>query len=144
MTDRPIERQRGVSCGLFVALVFVVVSGVLGMHGVGSHGVSGADHMPGMHTTNVAVSDHEMVVALDEAISATVPLVVRRVDGAAMSLGELCVAVLSALGLVLLLLQALRRHFAIAPPPSRLLHVRKLSGRDRDPPSLARLSVLRR
>jgi len=145
MTATAVVHRRGAPGGLLVALLFAVVAGVLGMHGFGSHGVAAADHMPTAHTGGVASYD-QMAVApgVHEMTSTTAQQVDRGADGDGMSLGELCVAVLSTLGFLLLVLQALHRRPAMTLPPPQAGPRPIVCGRDRDPPSLARLSVLRR
>jgi hypothetical protein len=145
MTTTCSVHRRGAPGGLLVALLFIVVAGVLGMHGLGSHGLSAA-HLRVVHNSSIAVGDHQMVrpAVLGVAASAAVQSAGRGIDHNGMSLGELCVAVLSALGLLLLLISALRPRQDVLPPRSRPWRVRRVSGRDRDPPSLAQLSVLRR
>jgi uncharacterized protein DUF6153 len=128
-------------------MLFLLLTGVLGMHGWGAHGVASAGHMPSAHGGGPAGVEHP-AVAMAAAVGETASPAMRPLDGGAdhggMSLAGLCVAVLSALGSVLLLLRALRRRAAEQLPSAPPWHARRVPGRDRDPPSLARLSVLRR
>jgi len=139
--------SRGAPGGVLVALLFLLLTGVLGMHGWGSHGVASAGHMPPAHSGGLVGVEHQAVAmagVVGESASPAASLLDGGVGRAGMALAGLCVAVLSTLGLVLLLLRALRRRAAIPPPPSPPWHARRVNRRDRDPPSLARLSVLRR
>ena len=140
---------RGDPHRLLVAVLFVVLAGVLGMHGWGSHGVAGAGHTTSGHHSGVtAEPEHRgvtiaLTVGDGRATAAPAPTGSRHSSG--MGLTDLCVAVLSGLGFVVLLLLRSRRPLAAALMPTlRPWHSPTLRGRDRDPPSLARLSVLRR
>jgi hypothetical protein len=138
---------RGAPSGLLVVLLFLLLTGVLGMHGWGSHGVAGAGHTPVAHDSGLAGLQHPAVAiarVVGEAASSAPPLLNGSTDRQGMVLAGLCVAVLSTVGLVLLLLRAVRRRAAVPLPSPRLSHARRVNQRDRDPPSLARLSVLRR
>jgi hypothetical protein len=139
--------QRGTQGGLLVALLFLLLAGVLGMHGWGSHGVTSGGHVPSAHHTGLAELQHAAVTVggvVGEGMSADPPTLAGRPDFGGMPLVGLCVAVLSPVGFVLLLLAALRWRAPLPLPPARPWHSRRARGRDRDPPSLARLSVLRR
>jgi len=138
--------SRGAPGGVLVALLFLLLTGVLGMHGWGSHGVTGGGHMPSADDSSPAGMEHPavaMAVVVGESASSSMRLLSGGASHSGMSLAALCVAVLSTLGLVLLV-GALRRRAAIPLLSSPLPHTRGVNARDRDPPSLARLSVLRR
>jgi len=143
-TSTPAPGAQG---GLLVALLFLLLTGVLGMHGWGPHGVATAGHMPSAHSGGPASVEHQ-AAAMAAVVGETASPAVQPLDGSpdpgGLSPAGLCVAVLSTLGLVLLLLRAVHRRAAPPLPPSPPWHARKVNRRDRDPPSLARLSVLRR
>src|SRR5688572_18705458 len=87
---------------LLAGMLFVVLAGVLGMHGLGSHGVGGLTHMA--PTTHVAMGPGPGDVGVtvpSAATHAAGPLLAAAVKGGdrhgmALGLGQLCVAVLSA------------------------------------------------
>jgi hypothetical protein len=139
--------QRGTQGGLFVALLFLLLAGVLGMHGWGSHGVTSGGHTPSAHYMGAAELQNAAVTiggVVAESISADTPALAGGPGFGGMPLVGLCVAVLSPVGFVLLLLATLRWRAPVLLSRARPWHPRRAPGRDRDPPSLARLSVLRR
>jgi hypothetical protein len=137
---------RGAPSGLLVAVLFVLLTGVLSMHGWGTHGIASAGDTPSAHHSGLAEPQHAAVIAsvVGESASADTPALTGVPNSAGMHLAGLCLAVISNLGLVLMLLRALGRRAPLRLSPPRPWHVRRDPGRDRDPPSLARLSVLRR
>jgi uncharacterized protein DUF6153 len=147
MPTATTTQPRGATSGLLVPVLFVVLAGVLGMHGWGSHGVAGTGHTPSAHHSGVAADlQHSAVTVagvVGEGTFADTPPA-GSPHSAGMHLTDLCVAVLSGLGLVLLLLRSPRRLAPVFMPALRPSHSRRPPVRDRDPPSLARLSVLRR
>jgi hypothetical protein len=157
--------RSGPSTGSWVALV-VVLAGLFGMHGLAGHGSHAAemgmgDSVVTMPTTSVSgmaatggVNGHGAGAALTTHVGSHthapaagstfgVPGAVSgAMSGGAMSV--LCLAVLTAGALLLLLLLGTRRPRVAmartpAPTPSTFLRV----GRERDPPSLAALSIRR-
>ncbi|MQA87446.1 MAG: hypothetical protein GEV03_23185 [Streptosporangiales bacterium] len=122
--------RRGAPPGLLAALLFLLVAGLLGMHGFGSH-VVGSHHGTAM---SEAVTDG--------------PAAAQLVDGgtepAKSAVAGLCLAVLSALALLVALTGTLRGDETAPSPQVRRLPPPRPRGRDPDPPSLAQLSVLRR
>jgi hypothetical protein len=145
---RTITRdQRGTQSELLVALLFLLLAGVLGMHGWGSHGITSGGHMPSAHHRGPAELRHAAVTiggVVAEHISADTPALTSSPDPGGMPLVDLCIAVLSPVGFVLLLLATLRWRTPQPLPPALRWNPRRALGRDRDPPSLAGLSVLRR
>jgi len=142
MTAAPIgTRRRRTSRGLFIAGLFLVMTGVLGMHGLTSHGGASADHLPAAH--HVA-ADAQMAAStlgqLDAA--AAYQLVNRPVRSDAKSLAALCLAVLLTALTLLLRSVSLSGRNPRLPLASRRCLLR-ISGRGREPPFLSRLSVRR-
>jgi hypothetical protein len=164
-TQQPAEPSRTAvraarsapSTGHWVALVVVLV-GLFGMHGLAGHGTHAAemgmgDAMVTMPTTagtatgghHAAMTNHlgPHVHAQPGGAAVELPGAVSgAMSGGAMSV--LCLAVLTAGGLVLLLLVRTRRPRVTlvrmpAPSPPTFLEV----GRERDPPSLTALSIRR-
>jgi Family of unknown function (DUF6153) len=140
---------------LLVAVLFVVLAGVLGMHGLGSHGIGGLTHTA--PTTHVAMGpgpgDVGLTVpsaATHAATHAAGPLLAAVLEGGdhhgmAMGLGQVCVAVLSALGLAVLLAGRRDSRGRVLPLAGAQMSRSPLPrGRDPDAPSVTQLSVLRR
>lgn len=161
MTAMKLHRQ--VPNGTWLGVMFVVLAGVLGMHGLNTHGVQpdpamGMSHavgsfgpattQPSPHTTSAAAGSHAstsmsamaaaQAVPADALISPDSPQ--RSDDGGGMA--GLCMMVLAAA--VLLLLHR-RTHTSSRRLPGRLFQVAAVAvcGRDRDPPSLTLLSIRR-
>lgn len=125
-------------------MIAVVVLGVLAMHGLGTHGLTGS-HTP-VHTPAHATATgghHAMAAAslLGDGVGDV--LAAPSHPGAADGMTEMCMAILG-LGLaLLLLLRARRAAVRWALPAARWPLVRIPAGRDRDPPTLALLSIRR-
>ena len=133
-------RRRRTPRGLFIAGLFLVVTGVLGMHGLTSHGGASADHLPAAQ--HVAADAQMAESTLGQLDAATNQLVNRPVPSDAKSLAALCVAVLlTALALLLRSVSLSGRNPRL-PLASRRCLLR-IGGRGREPPFLSRLSVRR-
>lgn len=119
-----------------VALLLALL-GVLAMHGVGSHGsghtsATASPHHDPVVTVVVGHAAHATSVAADHLASQ---------EPASSSWSALCLAVLA--GAVLLTLASGRGPGALIAPRMRLGRPGPPGRRDRDPPSLAALSVRR-
>jgi hypothetical protein len=127
-----------------LAVTAVVVLGVLAMHGLGTHGLTGSHtpvHAPAEATTTG--SQHAMAAASSVGVRVGDVLAAPSQQGAADGMTELCMAILG-LGLaLLLLLRARRAAVRRSLPAARWPVVRIPAGRDRDPPTLALLSIRR-
>jgi Family of unknown function (DUF6153) len=127
-----------------VALFALVLLGVLGMHGLTSHGVMNGEHVElGAITGGMDMSQISDAECDTSACSRQESFAARGDDGAEMGFVTLCLAILSgvAIGLILGLL-ALRR----AAPELRARTVEVLARGHTsgpDPPSLHELSLLR-
>lgn len=139
---RALDRPAGLG---LVGLLFVLLLGIVGMHGVGPHGLDSGEHH---QLLPVVVSD----VASDDGSHATMAAVVAvahepvDVVGTADDIGRgmvvLCLAALFALSIFLQRALAAARR-PTSRPPMRSACVRVGNARGPDPPSLAQLSLLR-
>jgi hypothetical protein len=131
-----------------LAVTASVVLGVLAMHGLGTHGLSGPHDAAQTPTQATAITSHHATAAVSPLADGMADrvgdaLAAPSGQGAADGLTQLCTAILG-LGLALLLLLRARR--AVVPwfrPTARWPAVRIPAGRDRDPPTLALLSIQR-
>lgn len=138
---RTIDAPRTMAMpGGFVVVVFVVVTGILSMHGFASHGASSAAHVSAAHVGLESPEPMPESMSLDAAGQAT-PLLDAQLPGGTKSLAGLCLAVLSVLALVLCPL-VIRRWIG-EPRPAMPRRICATGGRGREPPSSTRLSVLR-
>jgi hypothetical protein len=142
----PAQVRKARAGGLLAGMLFVVLAGVLGMHGLGSHGVGGLTHMA--TATHVAMDRGLDDVDLTGPNAASPPVAAALEGGdrhgMGMGLGELCVAVLSALGLVVLLAGRRCGRGQVRPFLVALSRAPLPRARDPDAPSVTQLSVLRR
>lgn len=124
--------------GLLGAALFVLIAGLVGMHGLGSPGIGDTDH--GHVPPSWSLSMHEGIGA-----GTAQPSLAADADRDSSGFGEFCLAVLNTVGLALLLALASRRGHEHTSLPSRVPLARSAVPRARgpDPPSLAALSVLR-
>lgn len=133
--------RRTAPTGLLAVGLFVVVAGLLGMHGLASHGASAGGHGPAAHPS-VDVSDQPAgSVSAHAAVAATYALDLQ-LPRNGKSLAGLCLAVLSALTLAFG--WAVLHRPGPGPWPARQRRIAATAGRGREPPSLSHLSVLRR
>lgn len=136
---------------LAVAAWVLLIGGLFAMHGLGTHGAGAHD---GMSTTTEATQGHAHHAAMETAVGEQAPPDNRaggRDDGTqdggrghgGMGLLMLCVVILAAAIAVftLVLLRHLQRSPLFTTPRSFLEIL--VVGRDRDPPDLLRLSVIR-
>jgi hypothetical protein len=130
-----------------IAVTAVVVLGVLAMHGLGTHGLTGSHtpvHTPALVTARATATGGHQAMANasslgDDVGDALAPSQPGDADG----MTGLCMAILG-LGLALLLLLRARGAAVRWPlPTARWPVVRIPAGRDRDPPTLALLSIRR-
>ncbi len=127
--------------GLFPSVLLLVALGVLGMHGIDSHGAS-PSHAPlldhGIHPISAqAVTTSALDAEAERVVPGPPP------DGAG-SLVGLCMAAVLTAALVLLVLRWIRRRApALRACLSRCPPLRLPYGRYHAPPSLAHLSVMR-
>jgi hypothetical protein len=132
--------------GLLAGMLFIVLAGVVGMHGLGPHGVGGLTHMA--TTTHAAMDPGHRDVGLTgpNAAGPSLAAVLEGGDrhGPGMGLGELCVAVLSALGLAVLLAGRHCGRGRVRPLLAGASRAPLPRARDPDAPSVMQLSVLRR
>ena len=142
--------------GLWVALAFTLV-GLFGMHGLAPHGVSHgapvhAESVPsaGVHTLTGNTADSaKMVVPSSPAGPSTGILPVPGTEilafggPASGGMTALCLAVLTGLVLVLMLLVLARRNNALVAVLPRIIPLPLPRGRDPDPPGPYVLSVCR-
>jgi len=142
--------------GLWVALAFTLV-GLFGMHGLAPHGVSHgapvhAESVPsaGVHTLAGNTADSaEMAMPSSSAGPSTGILAVPGTEILAIGgpasggMTALCLAVLTGLVLVLMLLVLARRNNALVAVLPRIIPLPLPRGRDPDPPGPFVLSVCR-
>jgi len=148
--------------------MFVVLAGLFGMHGLASHGTgdmamagvtTGAEVHPGTARAPVPGAASLSVAHTPPALSAATPArsgatrdgrafedvahVATTDDGSSQGMVEMCLAFLAA-GLIALLALLARQHTRglTVRVDRRRLNLGGL-GRDRDPPSLTQLSILR-
>ena len=142
--------------GLWVALAFTLV-GLFGMHGLAPHGVSHgapvhAESVPsaGVHTLAGNTADSaEMAMPSSPAVPGTEFLAVPGTEILAIGgpasggMTALCLAILTGLVLVLMLLALARRNNALVAVLPRIIPLPLPRGRDPDPPGPFVLSVCR-
>ena len=138
-----VARRPAARGGLLRSVLFLVALGVLGMHGIDSHG-AGPSHGPpldhGIHPVSAqAVTTSALDVEAERVVLAPPP----DTDGAG-SLVGLCMAAVLTAALVLLVLRWIRRRVpALRACLDRRRPLRLPCGRYHAPPSLAHLSVMR-
>ncbi|QNN53442.1 DUF6153 family protein [Nocardioides mesophilus] len=149
----PTRQRRRPPNGVGLLLLFVVLGGVFGMHALGTHGVAGS-HSGGMtHVASTSASTMGEGSPMMRHADLVRPSTDRTAFSASPSAGQpagdsstvmlMCVAVLVAS--VLLLVRRARRVGLVGLLPRGPTAGPRSStrGRDRDPPSLALLSVRR-
>jgi len=166
MTTSTSSHRTAALGGLWAVAMFVVLAGLFGMHGLASHGTGDMAAMTGVttgaevHPGTASVPDAASwnTAHTPPAVSATparsgatrdgrafedVAHVATTDDGSSQGMVELCLAFLAA-GLIALLALLARQHTrGLTVRVDRLrLNLGGL-GRDRDPPSLTQLSILR-
>lgn len=117
-------------------LVAATLVGLVAMHGLGSHGVHGADSDQAAMTHGVA-SVEDMLVPMADEVASPMPA------HGGLGLEVLCVAILGGLGVVLGLLRRIRSATDPRESGSRSYSLVRPRARDPDPPTLAELSILR-
>lgn len=137
MTASPQLRPPTGPGRLFAACLFLVVAGVLGMHGLASHTGAGGHGAAGQGH----VVSQPLLMTGQATVTAIAPLLHPRMPVDGSSLAGLCLAVLPLLSLLLPALSLRRWHLPL--PHSEHMRVRGTRGLGREPPSLLRLSVLR-
>lgn len=138
--DSWAQRGRRTGAAQLAAVVFLVFAGLIAMHGLGSHGMGGPGAEHGSTDTGVASAMSEMaLLGIPEAFVAL------EASQDAAPMGELCIAVLSFIGVVLLLVRVRRGTARTAHRQRHTLAGRPVVDRTSGPgrPSLAQLSVLR-
>lgn len=128
--------------GLFRSVLFLVAIGVLGMHGIDTHGASPSHVSAVAHGISPVGAQTLTGPALHVEAGQVAVGTPRDADGAG-SLVGLCMAVLNAALVLLVLLWTRRRVPSLRVWLDRRQTLRLPYGRDRDPPSLAHLSVMR-
>lgn len=134
---------------LWLGGLLVVLAGLLGMHGLDSHGAAGMDTTHAVVTRSatdaVAAGHHSMAAAVHEAGSAVTAVTVATghtaMDGDID--GGCCVAIIA---VALIVLLQLLRTARMRPLYRLLAHPARVPGhqaRDPDPPSLISLSIQR-
>jgi len=169
MTTSTSSHRTAALGGLWAVAMFVVLAGLFGMHGLASHGTgdmaamagvtSGAEVHPGTARAPVPGAASLGVAHTPPARSATTPVrsgatrdgrafedvahFATSDGGSSSGMVEMCLAFLAA-GLIALLALLARQHTrGLTVRVDRLrLNLGGL-GRDRDPPSLTQLSILR-
>lgn len=150
----PTQPQRRPPNGAGLLLLFVVLGAVFGMHALDSHGVAGNHTVDVTHHVSTAASairdGSPMMSSADhvhpspDVPMSSVPSTLRAPAGDASSVMSLCLGVLVASVLLLLVRRA---HglpvIGLAPRWDTLAQRSTAHARDRDPPSLALLSVRR-
>ena len=138
MSDPVPLRRRRLSCAaLRLLLCGVALTGLVAMHGLAEH--TAVDHQ--VHTGVVSTAAPAVAHAI--AVTPTAASDSMSAVSHSMNMVGLCLAVLTEAGIVLLLLTS-RRAVALTPMRARLIRATRATGRrDRDPPSLFALSVLR-
>ena len=149
----PTQPQRRPPNGAGLLLLFVVLGGVFGMHALDAHGAAGNHTVDMTHHASTAASairdGSPMVSSADQVSSSpdvpvfSAPSSLRAPAGDSSSVMSLCLGVLVAS--VLLLVRRARRLplNGLAPRWDTVAQRSTTRGRDRDPPSLALLSVRR-
>lgn len=150
----PTQQQRRPRNGAGLLLLLVVLGGVFGMHALDAHGVAG-NHTVGMthhaSTSTSAIRDGSPMMSSADQVHASAerPMFsasssLRAPAGDFSSVMSLCLGVLVASVLLLLVRRA---HglplLGLAPRWLTVAQPWTVRGRDRDPPSLALLSVRR-
>ena len=146
MTRKRLAYRRGGRGRLAVRLLVLAgaLAGLFAMHGLSDHGASSHDMHAPMNPAVLGTS--HAIHAADDPQSATEELTI---DGAAgqgspgTSIAGLCLAVLAGAIIALLLLSPHRRGVFMGPLALALVSARPTGRRDRDPPCLFELSVLR-
>lgn len=125
--------------------VLAVVAGVIGMHGLANHGVTGMEAMghPVVATDTPGDTAPATLATADALLGATVTLSPTMPAGMDMEMAGWCIAILMmGLGALTLLLRG--KALSRAPLVMRLSCATPVvAGRDPDPPSLRRLSIQR-
>ena len=124
--------------------LLAVVAGVIGMHGLANHGVTGMEAMghPIVATDSTSDTAAATMATADTLIGATATLAPAMPAGKDMEMAGWCIAIL-VMGLGGLTLLLRRQGLSLALWVMRLPSGTDLvaGGRDPDPPSLQRLSI---
>ncbi|EAP97160.1 hypothetical protein JNB_16784 [Janibacter sp. HTCC2649] len=153
--ERP---QTTVRYALWLVGLFALLAGIVGMHGLNSHGAMAAEEHPPAHSVVAGhggaargTIDDAMVVVVDEMASPVASLVVVAVaagpsgtDGGMGGMSSMCVAILVlALAILLRLLGAAPGLLTLARTVQAPVGSSAPHARDPDPPSLIHLSIQR-
>lgn len=125
--------------------LLAVVAGVIGMHGLANHGVTGMEAVshPIVATDQPSNTAAATMATADALLGATATLAPAMPAGMDMQMAGWCIAILM-MGLGALTLLLRRRGLCLAPWVMRLhCATRRVGGRDPDPPSMQRLSIQR-